>query len=172
MKPEVQAYWISPSGKAIEVPQLHILTVTENPKKFGYTKVKLMKVFDKYKEPYGHEGYARQDIMEELLKKGWIRTRYNVRQDTWSIESGKPSSKFKDHVFDWVAKMVQKKQMGKFAGIQIATLDGKMMLNGDAEDVIKFTIFEDANFDRPEGNFLVEFCKIEDFKYTVEDVLG
>ncbi len=35
----------------------------------------------------GHEGYARLQIMEDLIKNhGWIRIRYRPKEDAWIVE--------------------------------------------------------------------------------------
>ena len=56
------AYWITPKGEILEPKSYHIGSVIDAPKKFGYTKEKLQKIYDKYDERMsaGLEGRARE----------------------------------------------------------------------------------------------------------------
>ena len=171
MGPDMQAYWISPSGKAIEVPELHITSVVDEPKKFGFKKADLQKVFDKYNEPYGHEGYARDDILTKLIQKGWIRVRYAQRQATWTLQSDKLSGNVKNLIFDFVAKMVNKKEMSPYAGIRIVYGSNNKEITGEADEVIDFSLFESNGLGTPEKIDLIEFVTLYEYRYTIEDVL-
>jgi hypothetical protein len=83
---KANAYWISPDGFVIPVGTKHIDVILKNPEKFDVTEQYLRKIYKKHKEPYGHEGYAREDIMSSLIKIGWVRLRYNPKQDSWTAQ--------------------------------------------------------------------------------------
>lgn len=54
---------------------------------FGYTAERVAAEYSTCKEPLGHEGKARQIIMEDLIKNNnWIRIRYTPKFDSWVIE--------------------------------------------------------------------------------------
>ena len=81
------AYWMHQNGDVIPVETFHISEIIKTPERFNYTKLQLEKIFLSHKEPMGYEGYARQQIMEDLIKNhGWIRIRYRPKQDTWIVE--------------------------------------------------------------------------------------
>jgi hypothetical protein len=52
------AYFLTPSGKIINVPTKHIVKIYDDPKMFGYTRKKIVNVFNKYQEKINTEGYA------------------------------------------------------------------------------------------------------------------
>lgn len=88
------AYWISPKNEVINVPTVHIDTVITNPETFGLTKEGIQKIYDSYGEPLGSEGKAREEIILDLVRKGWIRIR-QYRNQGWSVNVGKLSKKLK-----------------------------------------------------------------------------
>jgi hypothetical protein len=172
---DIQAFWISPSGKAIEVERFHISTIMDDPKKFNTTEAELKKTYKKHKEQYSPfiEGFAREEIMIDMMKKGWIRTRYVRKTNTWTIQVAKLNKRIKDYIFDWVANMVQKRKMGKRAGIMILPiLPGQQQVSGDAGDVINFKLFEEYKIAKPKGKFLIEFCTLEQFEPSLIDFTG
>lgn len=70
------AFFISPFGNVIDVSgSKHITNVCQNPEKYGLTRAKIEKVYNDYNETYGIEGKAREEILIDLISKGWIRIR-------------------------------------------------------------------------------------------------
>jgi len=91
MKMKYHAYWIS-KDETIPVPTTHIETVIRYPEKFGYTKEQIKQIYCKHNEPMGFEGYARHEIMRDIiLNQRWIRARYTPRYDRWTFETGEQS---------------------------------------------------------------------------------
>lgn len=81
------AYWLNIDGSIIPVPIRHIVNVCESPERFGLSREFVVSVFERHREPVGHEGLARQEIMRHLIRNhGWIRARYTPRNDRWTIE--------------------------------------------------------------------------------------
>lgn len=96
-------YWISPSGNAFPVSSNHIVTVIADPEKFGYTREELESIHKKHKERLGQEGKAREEIILDLVAKGWIRVRsYRRGGDlTWSVNINRLTKRVKDHLTDF-----------------------------------------------------------------------
>ena len=82
-----EAYWISPKGELLPVYSLHIHEVIKDPVRFGLKLEDIEKVFQRFDEPLGHEGFARDEIMAGLLKSGWIRLRYQRRNVCWTVQT-------------------------------------------------------------------------------------
>ena len=72
---DLSAYFISPDDKNYIVPSKHIELICDRPELFGLTKEYLESYFRKYDEIWKSEGTARNEIIAELLKKGWVRIR-------------------------------------------------------------------------------------------------
>jgi len=89
------AYWISPSGKVIDVGTNHIDVVIKNPQVFGLTPEKIKDAYEKHGEAMGSEGQAREELIIWLVKKGWVRVR-RYRNDGYSVNIGRMSKKIKD----------------------------------------------------------------------------
>lgn len=103
-------YWISPSGTAFPVSQNHIITVIEDPEKFGMTREEIEDAYKRHKEHIGQEGNAREEIIISLVDKGWIRVRsYRRGGDiTWSVNINRLTKRVKDHITDFF-QMLSKK---------------------------------------------------------------
>jgi len=150
------AYWISPRGALIPVTNRHINTVIDNPKKFGLTKEYIEDVYKKHNEPIHHEGNAREEIIENLMRTNWIRIRLIPKKDQYTIQLNKLTKKAKDYIFDFAVKMT-KSGASKYGEVRITTLDGRPDIVGDFDDVLTFDLFE---CDRKHE---LSFTLIEDF---------
>ena len=82
-----KAFWYK-NGKIIEVKNLHITDVCENHDIFGLSKEYIQSVYDLFGEPWGSEGRAREKIMIEVMKQGWIRIRQSIGREgsRWTIQ--------------------------------------------------------------------------------------
>lgn len=80
------AYFIDKVGTIIPVSSTHIQTIVNSPAKFGLTKKQVLFEFIGTGEPIGFEGVARNKIILDLLKKGFIRIRYNSKSACWRIQ--------------------------------------------------------------------------------------
>jgi hypothetical protein len=98
------AYWIDPRGNVIPVDTNHIDVVIRNPETFGLTKEDIEAKYAEYGERMGDEGKAREDIIIDLVKRGWIRIR-RYRNRGWSVNVQRMSKKIKDFLFDWSVKI-------------------------------------------------------------------
>jgi len=95
------AYWVSPVGEMLPVKSTHIEEVVKNPKIFGITHAYIKKVYKKYRETVGLEGKARDEIVESLLNKRWMRIRYDKSQDYYIIGFKYFNRKQIDYLKNW-----------------------------------------------------------------------
>lgn len=100
------AFFISPSRKIVYAPTTHIDMILKNPEKFGFTREKLEKIYAKYDEKIGVEGKAREEIIQSLIKKGWIHIR-RISNRQWNISVNKITKKVKDLIYDWANKIIK-----------------------------------------------------------------
>lgn len=102
------AYWISPQNEIIplngQAGANHIAVVFNNPEMFGLTEDYLKEVYEKHGEPLRSEGKAREEIILDLVKKGWVRIR-RYRNQHWSFTVARETKKIKDYIFDWAVKI-------------------------------------------------------------------
>lgn len=80
------AFWISPTGdiRVMDSGKYHITDVIQNPIVFGLSRSTIDNVYDAHGERMGQEGVARDNLMTNLLRDGWIRVR--VRRNNYSIQ--------------------------------------------------------------------------------------
>lgn len=80
-------YWYR-KGKLFDVGvKKHIDYIIQFPEKFDFTKEEIKDIYDSYNEKMGVEGKAREFLIKEVIKDGWIRIRHYVKpNDYWSIQ--------------------------------------------------------------------------------------
>ncbi|GHV79706.1 hypothetical protein AGMMS49944_14970 [Spirochaetia bacterium] len=120
--PNAPAWWISPQGHILGIKHgdTHIRMVIENPKVFGWTIEKIEDRYHFYGEAVGTEKNAREEIIKDILNKGWIRIRKN--KYFYTIQLAALSERAKDYISDWAAKMVD--WVGPMAEAAIYTTTG------------------------------------------------
>jgi hypothetical protein len=144
------AYWISPSGKIVPVGQTHIREVLDNPEAFGTTQEEVDTIYKRHKEKKGIEGKAREEIMTAMLIRGWIRIRYNSREDAYSIELNKLSAKSKDYLCTLANGLIQLNDKRKFSDVKIIEFASDYnTVNYSVQDLAK-------SFLRPRGNKMIK----------------
>jgi hypothetical protein len=67
-------------GALVEVPHTHVRLVLAHPSSFGFTDTELHRLYGQYREPVGFEGHAREAILADAMRRGWIRVRYHARR--------------------------------------------------------------------------------------------
>jgi hypothetical protein len=122
------AYWISPSGEIKLIKTTHIDDVINNPKSFGYSSSQIEDIYNKHNEYLGVEGKAREEIIKDLLKKGWVRIRYHKRNDSWSVNALKLSKRVKDYLFQWAENMLEK-GYSKFSEVILDLINSRKKYN-------------------------------------------
>jgi hypothetical protein len=161
------AYWISPRGEVLPVATNHIDIVIKHPEKFGLTTKKIEDVYDRYEERMGSEGDAREEIILELLNKGFIRIRRYKNQ--YSLNIGKMSKKVKDILYDWANKLINKgingmKEKDVYMPIKILGFKDHFSRSLTIKEVAEDALFEGTeSFDIENAVVIVESA--EDFTY-------
>lgn len=119
--PQIDAYWISPSGDLIEVDDKHISTIKQNPEIFGLTYDYIKGLYDKYGERYNWEGKAREELITNLLKRGWIRIRNysRVKMPYVSIQCKTLNNRMKDYLYDFADKVTSNDKNGNWASHKV-----------------------------------------------------
>mgnify|MGYP006312357465 FL=1 len=79
-------YWVK-GNDVYEVEKNHVRFVLNNPEAFDFTKEELVDIYRRYGEKIGQEGKAREEIIRECARRGWIRVRfYKAPNSYWSIQ--------------------------------------------------------------------------------------
>ena len=125
------AYFISPNGKILYVGTNHIDGIIRMPKKFGLTRDYIKSVYKKYDERLGQEGKAREEIIIEIVNKGWVRIR-RYGDAFWSINVKKWNPKIKSYIEQWASSIVKGtkefKELDVYMTVSITSSDKNMAL--------------------------------------------
>ena len=139
-----KAHWVNPSGKVYDVKDTHIIFVSEKPSLFKTTTEKMKKLYDKYDEKFPkQEGKARVEIMTDIVKKGWIRTRFRPREGAWVAETWKWGSREKKALIKWVKYETNGKKV-QFRINFISTSKNKIIGHSYSLDMIREQIVESS----------------------------
>jgi hypothetical protein len=139
-----KAHWVNPSGKVYDVKDTHIIFVSEKPSLFKTSVDKMKKLYDKYDEKFpNQEGKARIEILTDIVKSGWIRTRFRPREGAWVAETWKWGSREKKALRKW-AKYETKGKKLQFRINLVSTSKNKIIGHTYSLDVIREQIVESS----------------------------
>lgn len=105
------AFWISPDGEVIGSLESHIQQILQNAEKFGLKLQNLRDIFKKHNEPIGHEGEAREEIIERILTEGWMRIRKYPNQG-YSITVAHARMINWELLIEWAQRMLNRGILG------------------------------------------------------------
>ena len=117
------AYWISPDSEIIPVEISHIQKVLQMPEVFGFTREYLEQKYKEHNEKMALEGKAREEIMTNLIDKGWVRIRLKSHPDFWIIQVKLYSQQEIKSIKKWVRLMLKNKYVGPQSEIRIYGID-------------------------------------------------
>jgi hypothetical protein len=101
------AFFLNPFGELIRVKGAnHVSAIIQSPETFGLTREELEAIYNKYHEPLGQEGKAREEILTNLVRAGWMRMR-RYPNKFWSINLFKLTVKAKDLLYDWANNILK-----------------------------------------------------------------
>lgn len=127
------AFWITPSGKVLDCgAKTNIAYVCDAPRKFGIKEQEVQSAYDKYGEPYGFEGKAREEVLRKVIANGFIRIRkyknlYSVNVQTYNRRVGKLLS-------NWAYEMISSgKENDKYMPVNITSDSGNPPTGLDME---------------------------------------
>ncbi len=135
-----KAFWISPRGEKLDVPLSHIQLVLSDPETFDLNKEELIAIYRKYNEKIGVEGKARGEIMTVLLKKGWVRVRYNPRYDQWTIQTFASSEEIDENIRNWIRLGLSEGFINKLSDYKLLLIKDNHISEGKITDLYSETI--------------------------------
>lgn len=141
------AYWISSYGTIYDVKTNHIDFITDNLNKFNISKKEIEAIYKKYNEPNGLEGKARNEILTNQLKNGWIRIR--KQRNSWIIQIFDITNTTKINIYNFIVDCVMNKIIGPHDDVSILDLSKEnKKYNYTASEIIigkEDTLFENIN---------------------------
>jgi len=115
--------------------------VLSQPERFGFTKDRVVAIYEKYGERLGFEGFAREEILREAIRGGWIRVRrYAGRREVVSINVPSLSPEIKGVLSRFAARLTK--------GFEVMGPSGLSEHSKDYPDAR-------VNITDPEGNLLL-----------------
>ena len=127
------AFFISPKGKIIPVPDRHVVTISKNPELFDLTVDHIKTVYKKHKEDVGWEGHARNEIILDLLKNDWIRLRFFSRGGTWRLQI---HEELNENLKKNILGFCQEVKKGNITNSIHRTADPQIEIHNTTEDTI------------------------------------
>lgn len=128
------AFWMK-GGEVVENSNSHIRVIIDNPEKFGVTSEYIQSVYDKHGETLGVEGEAREEVIREVSRNGWVRIRHYTSRgsDYWSIQVDRIRRR-KEQIQDFIFWAIENEYM---------TMNDELRIVGyDDEQVQVYSFFE------------------------------
>ena len=118
------AFWVY-KNRIIELDvETHIQYIIKNPEMFNTTKKEIDNIYKGYNEPVNLEGKAREEIIKNIAKKGWIRIRYYSGHggEYWSIQCDNYRRREKA-IFDFIDYAIDNNIMAFHDPVSIISYD-------------------------------------------------
>lgn len=131
-------YWINPHGKIIKQNNdNHIAAIINNPSAFKVNRDYIETIYDKHGEAVGTEGNAREEIIVNVLKRGFVRVRLYANK-YWSITVDRYTTKIKKALQVWAFDAMKDKNAGRYMPVMVYEVSSNRTYNYDTvEDVAK-----------------------------------
>lgn len=137
-----EAYWISPTGKSYGLNGRHINDIFSNPERYGLEKSYIQSAYKRHNEPFGVEGKAREELFVELMKKGWIRVRYD-KKGKWMLQVWDNRKSILDNIWNWSVDVIGKyKNTHRYVDVIINFIKTKFMFKRSLEDIAHYVMTE------------------------------
>lgn len=148
----LEAQWVSPKG-VVYTTLRHVDFIRDNAELFGWTKEYYWHVYDEmFHEKRGQEGKAREFLIIEALKKGWMRVR-NYYNRGWSLEVWELDDYAKNNIFKWAGKITGLIKEDNYSNVNDVNIhviklerDGKptfeWYIKTTTYDILKGSLFE------------------------------
>ena len=156
------AYFVNPYGKIapLENPR-HINEIIQKPEKFGYTKEHIQDIYAKHNERYGQEGKAREEIIHDLLSKGFAHIR--LYKNFWAVNVNHYDDKTKSALSTWAGDVLNHPKVGRHATARIYSLHKNEIVASPTVQDLYYGVKEEMENYNP---ILVESCNdFEDLVY-------
>lgn len=129
------AYWINSRGQILDIgAEKHITQVIRNPEKFGVTKEYIDARYAEHGEMVGTEGKAREEIMKEVMKKGFIRIR--LYKQFWSIQAWDLDRRAYKALEKWAEQAIADPRAGQYMPVRLVSFSAQYQDNSlDISDI-------------------------------------
>lgn len=170
------AYWINPYGQILNIgASRHITQVVQEPEKFGVTKEYLESVFNKHGEHWGSEGNAREEILKEIMKKGFIRIRLYPNR-YWSVQTWDFNSRTRKALEKWAEQAMQDPKSDKYMPVKLVSFgdkwqNSKLDINDIYYGKLSEGIVEEFDFDDYEPCFVGSINEFKTIKVSFREIL-
>ena len=115
------AYWIFPDGEIRKLgTDSHISMVIKKPQEFGLKRKQIEACYQKHNERLYSEKKAREEIILQLLDKGFIRVRL-YPDKYWSVNAKDWSNDTKKLLAAWAEQAKTIKATGQYMNVVINT---------------------------------------------------
>jgi len=115
-----RGYWLTPDGNIIDLgSRHHIDFIIDNPGDYGEMMENIKEAYDRYNERWRFEGKARDEIMQRVVNRGFIRireTRNHWKIQLWDLDMAKYNN-----LSSW-AKVIATQKRDLYGDVQIMDL--------------------------------------------------
>ena len=160
-KIQTDVFFLSPDGEIVPVYEgRHINAIIKYPEVFGFTSRGLEKVFKKFDEDMGDEGRAREEIMINVISRGWIRVRFIPKYGQFILQVWKWTTKIKANIWEFLNALKTKAVSVSYPipnpDIVIRDTTAGVLDSGELRDVMG-RMFNESVHARPRIKMLHEF---------------
>lgn len=126
--------WIDPRGRLLDFGTTHIQAIINNPIKFGTSTKAITTAHEKYGEKLGTEGKAREEIIKDVTKKGFIRIRFQRNYVSVTL-ADYDNMKSKKLLNQWAKEVTKDRTVDKYQDAKIYSVKSNKMTTKTLNDL-------------------------------------
>jgi len=134
--------WIDAYGNILDLSGRHINQVIDHPEKFGFSNEDIKAIFRKHGESLNIDGSAREDIIKDLMQKGFIHIRLFTNK-FWAINLWEYNSRTKKVLMRWAEKAKDNRWAGLGMSVRITDFKNNETISTTVQDLYYGELKED-----------------------------
>jgi len=152
--------WIDPNGKLLDFGTTHINAIISNPLKFGISRKQIEAEYAKHNERMGVEGKARETIVKDVVRKGFIRIRFQRNYVSATVyDFGR---KAKTVLKKWAELVSNDRSVDKYQPVKVYSVNDNKMHEFTIQDLMK----GDHLFESEDEIELEVLDRVDEFGYN------
>ena len=148
-------WWLSPTGDIATVATTHVAAIIDDPDLFGFTKDQVLDAYDRHDEQLYSEGRAREELILDAVRRGWIRIR-RYRQ-YYSVTTRQLDEDTTDRLREWATRLLDGgidgyREQDRYADLVVTCIVTEEIIRISLDDLLSDPVREAAPVVAPRPN--------------------
>jgi hypothetical protein len=119
--------------------------------------------YNEFGEKFPVEGLGRDKIVYAILKRGWMRIRYQRSDGHFDVEVWELNKYIKEFLYEWAFKLIENDSRNKTRRVVITVDKAKTVEQYTLQDLIAGVFINNAELESLVGYYLIPLSRDENF---------